>query len=59
MRFCVLLAAFIALSAMAGCPQSSDVQNSSRRTEGPPDHAGPGPGMGGTTGGGMGGTGMP
>ena len=54
-RLCALLAAFMALSAMAGCPKSSDFQDSNRRTEGPPDHARPGAGrMGGTMGGGMG-----
>jgi hypothetical protein len=46
-RLCALLAAFMALSAMAGCPESSDPQNSTRRTDGPPDHAGPGGRMGG------------
>jgi hypothetical protein len=55
LRLCALLAAFLALSAMAGCPGSSDFQDNDRRTEGPPDHAGPGAGrMGGTMGGGMG-----
>jgi hypothetical protein len=54
-RLCALLAAFMALSAMAGCPNSSDVQNGNQHTDGPPDHAGPGSrGMGGM-GGGMGG----
>ena len=47
MRLCALLVAFMALSAMAGCPESSDLQNSNRRTDGPPDHSGPGGGMGG------------
>ena len=55
MRLCALLAAFVALSAMAGCPSSSDFQDNNRRTEGPPDRSGPGAGrMGGTMGGGMG-----
>ena len=58
-RLCVLLAAFMALSARAGCPKSPDFQDGNRRTDGPPDHAGPGAGMGGTMGGGMGGMGMP
>jgi hypothetical protein len=54
-RLGALLTAFMALSAMAGCPESSDFQNSKQRTDGPPDHSGPGPGrMGGTMGGGMG-----
>ena len=54
-RLCALLAAFVALSAMAGCPRSSDFQDNSRRTDGPPDHSGPGAGrMGETMGGGMG-----
>jgi hypothetical protein len=54
-RFCALLAAFVALSAMAGCPNSSDFQNSNQHTDGPTDHSGPGSrGMGGM-GGGMGG----
>jgi hypothetical protein len=42
-RLCALLAAFMALSAMAGCPESSDFQDGNRRTEGPPDHSGPVP----------------
>jgi hypothetical protein len=49
-RLCGLLAAFVALSAMAGCPKSSDLQNSSRGSEGPQDHpdaAGRSMGMGG------------
>ncbi|MGH6959268.1 MAG: hypothetical protein ACREE7_02170 [Dongiaceae bacterium] len=58
-RLCALLAAFMALSAMAGCPQSSDFQNSNHRTDGPPDHSGPGAGMDRAMGGGMGGMGMP
>jgi hypothetical protein len=41
-RLCGLLAAFVALSAMAGCPKSSDLQDNSRRGEGPQDHPGPG-----------------
>ena len=54
-QLCALLAAFMALSAMAGCPESSDFKDGNRRTEGPPDHSGPGAGrMGGTMGGGMG-----
>ncbi len=54
-RLCALLATFVVLSAMAGCPDSSDYQNSNRRTDGPPDHSGPGAGrMGETMGGGMG-----
>lgn len=56
-RLCGLLAAFVALSAMAGCPKSSDLQNSSRRSEGPQDHPVPEAGsrsMGGGMGGGMG-----
>jgi len=53
-RHCALLAAFMALSAMAGCPQSSDLQNSKQRTDGPSDHSGPGNGMGRPMGGGMG-----
>ena len=52
-RIGALLGAFLALSAMAGCPKSSDVQNDNRRTEGPPDHAAPSAGMG-RMGGGMG-----
>ena len=54
-RFTALLAAFMALSAMAGCPKSSEFQNSNRQADGPPDHAGPGAGgMGHAMGGGMG-----
>jgi hypothetical protein len=54
-RVCALLAAFMALSAMAGCPKSSDFQSSNRQADGPPDHAGPGAGgMGHAMGGGMG-----
>ena len=45
-RLCVLLAAFMALSAMAGCPNSSDFQSHDQHTDGPPDHSGPGAGMG-------------
>ena len=59
-RLCALLVAFTALSAMAGCPKSSDYQGSKQHTDGQPDHAGPGSGgMGHTMGGGMGGMGMP
>jgi hypothetical protein len=59
-RLGALLVAFLALSAMAGCPQSSEVQNSRQRTDGPSDHSGPGGGMGRAMGGGMGGgMGMP
>ena len=58
-RLGALLAAFMALSAMAGCPKSSDFQDGNHRTDGPPDHSGPGAGMGRSTGGGMGGMGMP
>jgi hypothetical protein len=58
-RLCGLLAAFLALSAMAGCPKSSDFQSHNQHTDGPPDHSGPGTGgMGGGMGG-MGGMGMP
>jgi hypothetical protein len=54
-RFTALLAAFMALSAMAGRPKSSEFQNSNRQADGPPDHAGPGAGgMGQAMGGGMG-----
>jgi hypothetical protein len=55
-RLCALLAAFLALSAMAGCPKSSDVQGSNPRPDGPPDHDNTG--MGHSMGGGMGGMGM-
>jgi hypothetical protein len=58
-RIGALLVAFLALSAMAGCPKSSDVQNGNRRTEGPPDHAAPGAGMGRMGSGMGGGMGMP
>jgi len=59
-RLGALLVAFLALSAMAGCPKSSDVQNGNQRTDGPPDHSGPGAGMGGGMNRGMGGgMGMP
>jgi len=56
-RVCALVAAFIALSAMAGCPKSSDIQGSNHRSDGPQDHSDPGTGsrtMGGGMGGGMG-----
>jgi hypothetical protein len=59
LRFGALLAAFMALSAMAGCPKSPELQDRNHRTDGPPDHSGPGAGMGRSTGGGMGGMGMP
>ena len=55
-RLCGLLAAFLALSAMAGCPNSSDFQSHNQHSDGPPDHSGPDPGK---MGGGMGGMGMP
>jgi outer membrane protein assembly factor BamE (lipoprotein component of BamABCDE complex) len=59
-RLCALLAAFMALSAMAGCPKSSDFQNGNQHTDGQPDHAGPGAdGMRHTMGDGTGGMGMP
>lgn len=59
-RLGALLVAFLALSAMAGCPQSPEVQNSRQRTDGPADHSGSGGGMGHATAGGMGGgMGMP
>jgi hypothetical protein len=51
-----LLALFMALSAMAGCPNSSDFQSHNQHTDGPTDHSGPDPGR---MGGGMGGMGMP
>jgi hypothetical protein len=54
-RLCALLATFLALSAMAGCPKSSDVQGSNQRPGGPPDHANTGGEMGRSMGGGMGG----
>jgi hypothetical protein len=55
LRLCALLAAFLALSAMAGCPKSSDFRNSEQHIDGPSDHPGPGAGgMGQTMGGGMG-----
>jgi hypothetical protein len=54
-RFCALLAAFVALAGMAGCPQSSDYQTNRQRTDGPPDHSGPDGRMEHGTGGGMGG----
>jgi hypothetical protein len=51
-RLCALLAAFMTLSAMAGCPKSSDFQSTNQHTDGPPDHSGPGThGMGGGMGG--------
>jgi len=50
-RLCLLVTVFIALSAMAGCPRSSDIQGN-QRNDGPQDHSGPG--MGGRTMGGMG-----
>jgi hypothetical protein len=51
-RLCALLAAFLALSAMAGCPKSADFRNSEQHTS---DHPGAGAGgMGQTMGGGMG-----
>lgn len=53
-RLGALLVAFMALSAMAGCPQSPEVQNGRQRTDGPPDHPGPGGGMGHAMGGDMG-----
>lgn len=52
-RLGALLAAFLALSGMAGCPKSSDVQTGNQHADGPPDHSGPGAGMG-RMGGGMG-----
>jgi hypothetical protein len=58
-RFCAMLAAFMLLSAMAGCPNSSDFQNGNQHTDGPTDHSGPGSGGMGQMGGGMGGMGMP
>jgi hypothetical protein len=54
-RLCALLATFLALSAMAGCPKSSDVQGSNQRPGGPPDRANTGGDMGRSMGGGMGG----
>jgi hypothetical protein len=57
-RLCALLTAFLALSAMAGCPESSEFQNGNHGNDRPADHAGPGA-MGRTMGGGMGGMGMP
>jgi hypothetical protein len=54
-RVSALLAAFMALSAMAGCPKSSDFQNSNQHNDGPPDHSGPSAGgIGHTMGGGVG-----
>ena len=54
-RLCGLMAVLLALSGMAGCPQSSDFQNGNHRTDSQPDHAGPGTNaMDHTMGGGMG-----
>jgi hypothetical protein len=60
-RLGALLGAFLALSGMAGCPKSSDIQTGNQHTDGPPDHSGPGAGMGRAMGGGGmgGGMGMP
>ena len=58
-RLGVLLLAFLTLSAMAGCPGSSDYQRGGER-DGPPDHSRPGAGgMRGAMGGGIGGMGGP
>ena len=42
-RLTALLAAFMALSAMAGCPKSSDFQNSNPHNDGPQDRSGASP----------------